>query len=171
MRSRIFSLAAMAALVLALTACAAMPLPVPESEGDCLVVIRTKVENPDQSPVKYNFSFKLASGGREKVMPTSPKSYMAFVVSGPDKFVSRHSNVTADGWTGAAQEEAFNVDLPYKAGYVVIAPAMFVNRIEKSGENGFASTFEVKTIGSDDKAELIDGLKAREGIGAWSFEE
>jgi hypothetical protein len=98
---------------------------------------------------------------------------MAFIVSGPDKFVSRHTNITAEGWTGAAQEDKFSVALPYKAGYVVIAPSMFVYRTwkMKDREGWYSNSFDVKMIDSEDKAKLIEELKAREGFGAWKFEE
>lgn len=164
---------ALAASTIALAGCASVPLPAPKGEGDCLVVIRTKVQNPDHAAALRNYSFQLASGGREKPMPSSPESYMAFIVSGPDKFVSRHTNITAEGWTGAAQEDKFNLSLPYKAGYVVIASSMFVYRTWKmtDREGWYNNSFDVKMIGSEDKAKLIEELKTREGFGAWKFEE
>jgi hypothetical protein len=69
-KATIIVLGAVAAVIFA--GCAAMPLPAPEDEGDCLMVIRTRIENSDQCPVVRNYSFQLASGGAEKMIPTSP---------------------------------------------------------------------------------------------------
>jgi len=164
---------ALAASAIALAGCASVPLPAPKGENDCLVVIRTRVENPKHLQVVRNNSFQLSSGGHEKLMPTSPSSYMAFVIDQPDvRIATRHTNVVAEGWTGAAQEIPMNFPLPYRAGYVVIVSQEFVNSIEPWGSNGGSSTqFSTPPLGEDGKAKLIEEVKAREGIGAWRLEE
>jgi hypothetical protein len=170
-KATIIVLGAVAAILLA--GCAAMPLPAPKGENDCLVVIRTRVENPKLLNVVRNYSFLLSTGGAEKLMPTSPSSSIAFIIGEPNvSFVSNHSNVVASGWTGASVESPMNLRLPYRPGYVVILPLEFIHSLEAWGDSGGSTShFYTRKISDDEKSKLIDELKARDGIEAWKFEE
>jgi hypothetical protein len=162
------------ALAFLFAGCAAMPLPAPKAEGDCLVIIKTRVENPGRIQVVRNYSFGLSTGGAEKLMPTSPSSYMAFVIDRGSAYISnRHTNITAEGWTGGAQDTPMWFPLPYKAGYAVIADAEFVHRIEVVGDKGaFVSHFDIrKGLSAEARAALLEELKAREGVDAWKLDE
>ena len=163
-------------LALALAGCAAMPLPAPESEGDCLVVIRTRVENPGRVEVLRNYWFGLSTGGAEKLMPSSPSSYMAFVIDRGSTYISNfHTNVTAQGWNGSASETPIWIPLPYKPGYAMIADVEFVLSIKpkpEADDGRYYYYFDRNgKLSPGDKAALREELKKRKGIEAWRLEE
>lgn len=141
MRTKL-TLGIVAALLAVLVGCASTPASLRLTSDDCLVLIPTRLENPDQAPTARQFSFRLSSGAALASVGQSTVGYVSVLVQGPDVKITgltsdvRGQNVRGDSWA-----IDLSAQLPYEPAQVIIWDKTFVHKISKVGDHAFSSDY------------------------------
>jgi len=157
------------ALAILASSCATTGIPGRLTSDDCLVLIRTTLENKGGAPLARDY-YMLFSG-MEKGIKVSNKAddFVFLVVREPgtklerlSSSIDRNTAVTGDSF-----DIPVDIDLPYKPGKVVAADFTFAQLLETTGSNSYRSSFDFIETTADRKAELIERFRKVEGSEAW----
>lgn len=139
------------------------------SSDDCLVVIRTTIQNDDDMPVARRYFFQLS--GDYPIMRVTGNSD-GFVVAriresgvsitGISSDISIWKNVTGDSFSAPLSRA-----LPYKPGEVVVADFSFVQVLTKTGYKTFSNNWQFAEMSKEEKDALVERLRALKRAESW----
>jgi hypothetical protein len=150
-----------------LAGCATI-LPVRGSEDECLVIIRTVIDNPEKVVEARSVLF-LFSNGAPAVRIPKHASYVALVVNEPGVQISAvRSAVDSNmGYVGAPSDYPVDVPLPYVPGGIAITPWTFTQKFFKKDGTQY-SGWDFAPLTPADRDEIEALLKERENYDSWS---
>lgn len=139
------------------------------TSDDCLVLIRTTLENKGGAPLARDY-YMLFKGIEKKVRVSKKADDFVFLVvrepgiklEGLSSKIDSNARVKGDSF-----EIPVDLELPYKPGKVVAADFTFAQLLETTGSNSYRSSFDFIEITADRKAELIVRFRKAEGSDAW----
>jgi hypothetical protein len=141
--ARIIPFIAAAALMTACVSVSMHPIPVKGSSDECLVLIRTAVENKtslsNMSSIKH-YGFRFSDGLPAKEVSNTYIDYVSVVVKKEGtKITELYANIDRSMATGQDTKHALDISLPYNPGAVVVADFVFVQTLTEPS-SGYVST-------------------------------
>jgi len=138
-------------------ACASGGVPPRETSDDCLVLIRTMVENPSALNNARRYYVTLNDGQKRIKLPDQSKGILAIKIREPGiRIVAISSDVDQSQATGNSFDSDVDLPLPYKPGEIAVADFLFVHKLMKSKiENMVLSDFDFREANPDAQAILL----------------
>jgi hypothetical protein len=162
-RLLLYPVVALAALLFA--GCASIPARA--TSDDCLVVIKTVFENPDNLDRGRELIFNFSAGYPAAWVGQYSWDYNLVVVREPGVVLQSIGTKVQVSYRGEKSEHAIDVPLPYEPGRIAIADYVFVYRIEKSGERSMMSSMRFRDITDAEKDDLLALIASDPGFASW----
>lgn len=148
-----------------LAGCASIPARA--TSDDCLVVIKTVFENPDNLDRGRELVFNFSAGYPESWVGQYSWDYNLVVVKEPGVVLQTIGTRVQVYYRGDESEHAIDLPLPYEPGRIAIADYVFVYRIEKTGERSMTSSMRFRDITADEKSALLALITSDPGFASW----
>lgn len=135
------------------------------SSDDCLVLVPTKMMNPDAIPMARKY--RLLIGKKEYRISEAKEDYVAILVHGPTAITGLSSKVEAEGFRGESFQVKLAIDLPYRPGEVVVADRTFLFSLEKVGDRSYMSRSDFVDTASDVSQRVLKAFKGSSAAKTW----
>lgn len=154
--------------LIALLGC--VSLPVKTDQDECLVVIRTAIENQVNAPLGRKYELHFTSNYAPAMVPTLNEGYVAIVVKEPGVSID-YINTFVPSNTGMTGDKAVlkqGMDLPYAPGKLVIADRSFVQTVREDGQYRYIISAGFQDTTEKEKAALLKKLQKDKNYSAWT---
>jgi|GEM_PF-3571222 len=168
MKRSLWKLAAAAFGALVIWGCSSIPQKAASDES--LVVIKTEFINPLNLRRSFEMAFNYSGDYPASWVGQYSWDFNIVPIKEPGVRLKSVGPRISAGFRGDAKN--FDVDfvLPYEPGRVVIADFVFVQTLEKTGENSYMNRWSFRTIKPQEKEEMMKALKADGRFATWMKE-
>jgi len=120
-------------LLTVLSGCLSMVVPEKLTADDCLVIIKTQVDNPDEMPVARNYYFKI-TGYEGSMGVTESESGNLYIVvrNNNTKIEAVSTSVMDKDFRGDDNVTELDIPLPYAPGKVIVFDLVFVQKLTRT---------------------------------------
>lgn len=153
----------LAALLLA--GCASIPAKA--TNDDCIVVIKTVFENPDNLDRARELLFNFSGGYPAAWVGQYSWDYNIVVVREPGVVLQTIGTRVQASYRGEKWEQQANMPLPYEPGRIAISDYVFVYKIEKTGQHSSMSSMRFRPITAVEKDDLLALITSDPGFASW----
>ena len=150
---------------LLLSGCASFPKKV--AEGDCLILVKADVVDPERAPVHRDYYFNL-DGGYKQVLVFQRSGYASILIHEPGVSIATISTNVSGQTQGTYGKYPVDIKLPYEAGKVVILDTVFTQTIKSAGQNSYISSLNTRKLTSAEKSALLDQVSSLPEYATWS---
>ncbi len=157
----------------AAASCITSSVPVRITSDDCLVLIKTEIENPENLTLARTFKLSVSGFDAPFKVRNTADAFIAVKIRTDDvKIISVSSDVTSEGFRGDSTDVELNIPLPYEPGEVVAADFKFVQFYftssgRQSSEKSITVSTDFKIPSAEEKAELVKDVKSMEEYISW----
>jgi hypothetical protein len=138
------------------------------TSDDCLVVIRTTVDNRGNAPTARQYTFKLSGDYPNIKASNGVDGYMFVRIHEAGvSIIGLSSSISASNVSGASFDIPLDRPLPYKPGEVVVTDFSFAQTLIRNGDKQYTSGFDFPETAEDHKADVLDKIKALDGAKSW----
>jgi len=155
-------------IILSVSGCAGIPAPEKLTSDDCLVLIKTRIENPDHATVARTFSF-LINGVNNPVVVSQKKDSFVAIKIRKDKtnILAIISDVTKEGFEGDITNTELNITLPYESEKVIVADIVFVQKYKHVSSKQTTVAYEFERITEKEREILLSECKDSNKFLSW----
>lgn len=126
------------------------------TSDDCLVLVKTKIENPDKLKVARTYRFNITDFQAVISVPKKEESIVYIKIRNDSTYIEAiSSNVTDKEYTGTRSKDESEFLLPYAPGEVVVADFIFIQTIKKISSRKMSSSISFEQISSSEKDSLL----------------
>lgn len=157
-----------------LASCASIslnPVPTKLSSDDCLVLIRTAVENKtslgNMASIKH-YGFRFSDGQAAKEVSNSPVDFIPVIVKNDKtKIIELYAYIDRSMATGDDTKNALNVQLPYQAGAVIVADFSFVQTLTEPSPGRVYTSLKFEDTTPSQKDDILKRFAKEKNAATW----
>ena len=168
MKRPLWKLAALALGALVIWGCSSIPERAASEES--LVIIKTEFFNPFNLARGYEMAFTYSGDYPASWVGQYSWDFNAVVVREPGVLLKTVSPHIQANMRGSGNDLPVDFILPYEPGRVAVADFVFVQRIEKVGDNSSQIYWSFRTIKPQEKEDLMQAFKADGRFASWMKE-
>ncbi len=139
------------------------------TSDDCLVIIKTKLEKPNELKAAREYSIFINSESFGYKIPRKEEGYIALKVREKDCYIERIiSNVNEENYEGNLSSEDIEIMLPYKHNSAIVADFIIVYSIRKISETESESQIYFDNIAEAEADELLNMVLEKKKYKSWN---
>ena len=150
---------------LMISGCSSIPGKAGSSES--LVVIKTEFINPDNLLRGYEVDFNYSRDYPHSWVGQYSWDFNVVVVKESGVELESITAQLSGRFRGKGGAYAVHFPLPYEPGRIAIADFVFVHKIQKAAGNSQSSNFSFRQIADQERADLMQTLKADDRFASW----
>jgi hypothetical protein len=159
------------ASLVALGGCASGPsIPVKKTGDDCLVLIRTTVDNRDNAPMARKYRFIFNKDYPKVQAPNDREGLVAVAIREPGVLLAKIESFIESntGIVGASFQYDIGIPLPYKPGEVIVLDYKFAQILKSEGGLRFSSYFDFPRNNDEDREAAMTAFKLDADSASWT---
>jgi len=151
-----------------LAGCMTYGVPEKQSDEDCLVIVKTKVENRTEYDVARNYYFFVTGQDEGYDVSEAPVGYLYIkVMNDSTRIEYIDTSVQEKGFKGESNRMEFNLTLPYEPGQVLIADFVFVQTISKTAQNTVTSMIDFVPLTDKEHETITNRIMTAKAFESW----
>lgn len=151
-----------------LTGCLSSPIAAPSKVEDSLLVIKTETKRlPGISNITTDY-FHVLNSDSVFAYPKKPMGFLYFTIDSDDSDIYElERKVTKPDFIGDDYTMTFELNLPYSAGEIVIAPYKVIQITEERETDSYATYYDVVSLTEEEYGEILGEIKTNPLFKNW----
>jgi hypothetical protein len=140
-------------------------VPTPKSADDCLVVIKTEMNNPKNVEMLRKYQYNLSGGYKWRI---ADRNFTLIQIKEPGIQVDTISSyINESNAVGNTSKDEVKLPLPYMPGRLVIADFVMILIYKQIDDTHFQSGYKLRNITTKEKEDMLASFKSNKGYAKW----